>query len=126
MTTWKPGMFERSCDGCTMCCKLPAVPEIDKPANTWCKHCAIGKYCKIYQERPQGCKDFMCLWKVMPDFPEELKPDKCKVIWQMTEDGLTAVATTEYPKAMETLAMKELISKFHAIGVKVYYNGEYL
>ena len=31
--TWEPGMAERQCGGCTMCCKAPAIPEIAKPAN---------------------------------------------------------------------------------------------
>jgi hypothetical protein len=29
---------------------------------------------------------------------EELRPDRCTVVWIMTEDRLTAVATTAYPK----------------------------
>jgi hypothetical protein len=44
--------------------------------------------------------DFMFLWKFMREFPEELRPDRSKVLWTMTEDGTTAIATTEYPKAL--------------------------
>ena len=29
----------RSCDGCTLCCKLLSVEEIDKPQQHWCEHC---------------------------------------------------------------------------------------
>jgi uncharacterized protein len=118
--TWQPGMFERPCGDCTMCCKLPAAPApLNKPAGVWCQHCDKGKGCRIYADRPQGCRDYMCLWKVMPDFPEELRPDRCKVIWQMTEDGTTAVATTEYPQALAAKAQERLMRQFVAAGISV-------
>lgn len=115
-------MFERPCGGCTMCCKLPAAPPSTqlpegKPAGVWCQHCDKGKGCRIYADRPQGCRDFMCLWKVMPDFPEELRPDKCKVMWQLTEDGTRAVATTEYPDKAQ--AQLGLIRSFLRAGIAV-------
>jgi hypothetical protein len=121
--TWHSGMFERSCGGCNACCKVAAVPEIDKPAGQWCEHCAIGQGCRIYAERPQACRDFYCLWKVMPDFPEELRPDRCKVIWQMTEDGEAAVATPDYPERMQTIEQQRLIRQFQLAGVKVHLAG---
>lgn len=55
----------------------------------------------------------------MPDFPEELRPDKCKVIWQMTEDGKTVIALTEYPGVLEKQSQRWLRSQFEKIGVKV-------
>ena len=101
-----------------MCCKLPAAPELDKLAGNWCRHCDKGQGCLIYAERPSGCRAFMCLWKVMPDFPEELRPDRCKVIWTMTEDGNTAVATTEYPKALAAKAQQRLARQFSRAGTR--------
>jgi uncharacterized protein len=117
--TWQPGMFERPCGDCTMCCKLPAAPDLNKPPGVWCQHCDKGKACRIYDDRPQGCRDFYCLWKVMPDFPEELRPDRCKVIWQMTEDGSAAVATTEYPKALNATPQERLVRQFLRLGISV-------
>jgi hypothetical protein len=106
-----------------MCCKLPAAPPpLDKPAGIWCQHCDKGKGCRIYAARPQGCQDFYCLWKVMPDFPEALRPDRCKVIWTMTEDGRTAIATTEYPKALKAKAQERLARQFARAGVSVVLN----
>ena len=117
--TWQPGMFERPCGGCTMCCKLPAAPApLNKPAGQWCQHCDKGEGCRIYDGRPQGCRDFMCLWKIMPDFPEELRPDRCKVIWTMTEDG-RAVATSEYPDILERPAQRRLAGQFARHGIRV-------
>ena len=81
--TWTPGMFERPCGGCTMCCKTPGIPEIGKPPNAWCPNCEKGRGCRVYDQCPEPCRAFYCLWKVMPDFPEELRPDRCKVLWQL-------------------------------------------
>ena len=117
--TWEPGMPERQCGGCTMCCKAFGVPEIDKPAGRWCQHCAAGSGCKIYEQRPRPCRDFYCLWKVMPDFTEALRPDRCKVVWLMTEDGSAAVASTKYPKALKAKAQEKLIRQFSRSGISV-------
>jgi hypothetical protein len=126
--TWKPGDFERPCGDetgrCSACCKLPAAPPSPqipggKQPWQWCQNCDKGQGCRIYETRPQGCRDFMCLWKVMPTFPEELRPDKCKVLWTMTEDGRTAVATTEYPDALKSRLHRWVIEQFVALEVSV-------
>lgn len=108
-----------------MCCRLPAAPPSPqipegKPPWQWCGHCEPGKArCRIYAERPQGCRDYNCLWKVQPTFPEELRPDRCKVIWRMTPDGRTAIATTEHPEKLQTAAQQWLVRQFAAVGVSV-------
>ena len=53
----------------------------------------------------------------MPDFPEELRPDRCKVMWTMTSDDI-AIATTEYPEALEALPQRRLMARFKAVGVR--------
>ncbi len=73
--------MSRACGECTMCCRLPGVVELSKPAGEWCKHCAIGKGCTIYEERPSSCKFFECLWLTDERMPEDLRPDKSKVIF---------------------------------------------
>jgi hypothetical protein len=68
------------CGSCTMCCKLMGVTELKKPTNVWCTHCDIGKGCKIYPDRPTSCREFECLYKMMPKADIALRPDKCKVV----------------------------------------------
>ena len=55
----------------------------------------------------------------MPDFPEELRPDRSKVIWPMSQDGRPAIATTEYPKALQTKEQQMLIQQFVRSGISV-------
>ncbi len=52
----------RECGTCTLCCKVYALPELEKPPGVWCKHCAPGKGCKIHDAPPDPCRLFNCLW----------------------------------------------------------------
>jgi len=78
-----------------MCCKEPAIVELQKPAGEWCVNCDKGAGCKIYEDRPAACKSFECLWlhsqkpHIDPKlrFPEDMRPDKSKVILNKKEDG---------------------------------------
>lgn len=75
------GLVEgRSCDGCTLCCKLLRVPTLDKPRLSWCAHCDIGVGCRIYGERPRECAGFYCTYRWSPELGEEWKPSKCGMV----------------------------------------------
>ena len=68
----------RAFGDCNLCCKIPSVdnPEGFKPdMYSWCTHCDIGVGCKIYDRRPDPCKEFICHW-LRGIIPEELKPNK--------------------------------------------------
>jgi hypothetical protein len=71
----------RDCGECQMCCWMYCVPEMDKPGRTNCKHqCPNG--CAIHEHpRPPICTDFVCCWKKLDWWPEELRPDKCNVVF---------------------------------------------
>jgi hypothetical protein len=66
-----------------MCCKLPPVPEVEKPENVWCRHCTPGaaKPCTIYPTRPPVCVDFACGWLINDGvFGAEWKPSRSKIV----------------------------------------------
>ncbi|MGH6870578.1 MAG: hypothetical protein ACREHE_03645 [Rhizomicrobium sp.] len=65
----------RQCDGCTLCCKVFAIPELDKPGDVLCSHCTLGQGCTIYGTRPQPCRDFFCGWLHETSLGPEWKPD---------------------------------------------------
>ena len=88
------------CGSCTMCCKLMAVTELAKPKNVLCQHCDIGKGCKIYDDRPDNCRSFRCLWlqsQVMGlnALPLQMRPDKCKVVLHTTPDERAIIAKVD-------------------------------
>jgi len=94
---------EKSCGACTMCCKLFEVNWVDrpKPAGKWCHHCAPGRGCAIWQSRPEGCRDYFCVWRIDPELAPEWRPDVAKFI--LTQMGpafpLTVVVDPAQPNA---------------------------
>lgn len=62
-------VLNRSCGGCTVCCKTHAVLEIKKPFGKWCPHCDTSRGCRIYSNHPKACKEFRCEW--IKDFGEK-------------------------------------------------------
>jgi hypothetical protein len=77
-TTLVPG---RSCGPCSLCCKLPRVGSLEKPAGEWCTRCAPGRGgCLIHKDRPSECSDFFCSWLRSPELGEEWRPLSCKMV----------------------------------------------
>lgn len=63
---------------CTLCCGA-------------CKHCT-EEGCGIYENRPEMCRQFECLWKSQPfPIPINLKPNKCGAFMIFGADGAVCV-----------------------------------
>jgi hypothetical protein len=99
-----------SCGDCTKCCELLPVDEIYKPGFTHCHHeipvsddsdprsvgQAVG--CAIYANRPSTCRAWSCNWLLADTWPDEMRPDKCGVVFDGTPetvaiDGVSCTAT---------------------------------
>ena len=63
-----------------MCCKVYRIPDLNKPEGKWCQHCAIGSGCNIYEDRPQQCRDFVCLWMQDTTISPDWKPEISKIV----------------------------------------------
>ena len=88
MTSALPGPAPgRSCDGCTMCCKIFGIPELAKPRHQWCAHCTIGVGCQIYDSRPASCREFVCGYLVDAGVPEHWKPSRSRMVLTTEDDG---------------------------------------
>jgi hypothetical protein len=70
----------RICGSCTMCCKLPRIPVLNKPAGEWCRHCTPGVGCNNYDERAQMCREFFCQWIEDAGLADYWKPEVSKII----------------------------------------------
>src|SRR3569623_1139928 len=67
---------------CTMCCKVMGIEDLEKPTNSWCKHCTSGRGCGIYEARPAEGRAFVCAWLQSDVFGEEWKPSRTKFeVW---------------------------------------------
>jgi hypothetical protein len=99
-------MTENRCGTCTACCRVFAIAEMpEKKAGQWCQHCAVGKGCKVYDERPPTCVEFECLWLLSQKRSDprerlspELRPDRSKVVFSPSTDD-TIMAATLMPNA---------------------------
>lgn len=70
----------RACGSCTLCCKVYALPELDKPPGVWCKHCTPGKGCSIHEFAPAQCQQFFCFWMSDATMPDDWRPDKARFV----------------------------------------------
>ena len=70
----------RACGSCTLCCKVYALAEFEKPPGVWCRECEPGKGCKIHDKAPEQCRKFFCLWMSDAKLPEGWRPDHAKFV----------------------------------------------
>ena len=70
----------RSCDGCTLCCKLLGIEELEKPPAIECEHCTTGTGCRIYAGRPTECRGFHCEYLLDPKLGEEWRPSRSHMV----------------------------------------------
>jgi hypothetical protein len=114
-----------------MCCKLLGIGDtfrgerFHKPAHTWCPHCAVGKGCKVYDERPKPCKEFECLWLTGvlrgENLPPELRPDRCHVIFAPTTDETDIAVHVDFhrPDAWKSKIVKSWIEGIALAGFRL-------
>jgi hypothetical protein len=90
---------KRVCGDCTLCCKIMAIEELAKPANSWCPDCKPGRGCTMYADRPAECECFSWLWLVNDLFDERWKPNKSKLVLTTSEDGIEIRCDPGFPDA---------------------------
>ena len=73
-------MSEKTCGTCSICCKIVAVSDLNKPAHQWCVHNVPHKGCGIWGKHPEVCKAWQCGWILMPQLDEQWKPERCGFI----------------------------------------------
>lgn len=86
----------QDCGECTLCCKLLHIKEVDSKPNEYCKHCDLNVGCNIYDNRPDGCREFQCAWLQMNQVGIEMRPDKCGVLFEKFTDSIMMGATDGY------------------------------
>lgn len=103
------------CDGCGMCCIMPAMPWLDKPHSTKCEHYEVGIGCKIWENRPWQCASFNCWYHLAKHLPKDMNPDICGCYMEKFGDIFVIVTPTGYFEAWYNI--KEFIRQ---AGLKGY------
>jgi Fe-S-cluster containining protein len=116
-----------ACGNCNMCCKLPDVPELRKPANQWCSHCDIGKGCRIYESRPAPCRNFQCLWlesqREKQPLPAELRPDRTRMMLTFAQNRQDVLGFCDAADAWKKPAMLRLLRVLASQGHRVMFSA---
>lgn len=102
----------RTCGECLVCCTDLRIEsdELNKPAGERCRNCIEGGGCAIYEMRPKPCRDFYCLWRIMPNLEDMWRPDRCGILMRpgRVPQGFPAQLATELymvrgPDILETI-----------------------
>lgn len=104
----------RECGECQACCNLVAVEQLRKPYGVNCEHqCSAG--CGIYQNRPGVCRVFACGWKLRPDMPPELRPEKCGLMLAVEESITVANRLDFYVYEVRSGAFSTMPDSFRQV-----------
>lgn len=74
---------KRECGGCTACCFTHSVAEAGKAVThlfDWCSHCTKGVGCSIYEQRPNSCRKYRCLWLRGGFGDDQKRPDQFGIV----------------------------------------------
>ena len=84
-----------------MCCKVPEIPEFEKPPGIWCRHAVPQRGCGIYEGRPSICQAFYCLWMQDAGLGPEWQPTRSKfvVYLQRNNSNLQVAVDPSFPNA---------------------------
>lgn len=118
-------MTNNACGSCNACCKAFTIPDLKK-AGEWCRHCDIGKACRIYETRPEPCVTFECLWlasqkrdSIKERMAPDMRPDKCKVMFCASTNPKVISAVPTHGANFESGRVRTLIDTLVKSGMAV-------
>lgn len=87
----------RKCGGCTECCHTFQIKAVQKPPDCDCEHQVRGTGCRVYENRPEECSSYACLWLIGWG-TEEDRPDRSGVLLSLGPDSLNRPAGQDKKK----------------------------
>jgi hypothetical protein len=77
------------CDGCTACCKAFKIKELNKVPGGICKY-VTENGCSVHgtDKMPEECSLFECAYYQVNKVNENLRPDKCGIIFEKVNDTI--------------------------------------
>lgn len=90
---------DRACGTCTLCCELPDIDEVDKPANELCRHCTRDVGCRAYETRPATCRAFLCAWRTDEGLGAHWDPMVSHMMVYRQGPQFTVLVDPRYPRA---------------------------
>jgi SEC-C motif len=71
----------RTCGACFACCKILNIysETLKKEADVLCPNYQHGMGCTIYDQRPEQCRQWYCVWRFDDVLPHDFSPDKINI-----------------------------------------------
>ncbi len=85
----------RSCENCTLCCKVMRIYELNKPNGVWCSHCKPSVGCTIYDNKPHSCSVFYCGYLSSSELDEKWKPAHSRLVISVDSDNKKIVVNVD-------------------------------
>ena len=113
------------CDGCTLCCMVLPAPWMSSKAGEWCEHCIIGVGCGLWDNgMPEDCKSFTCAYNQLENASVELRPDKCKIIFEKVDNTMfLGTMHPYYNEAYKSKIIQKELMTFYNRGFSVVINS---
>jgi len=108
----------QECGECTLCCVLLEIRDKQSPPLEVCPDCNLNVGCIRYDSRPEDCVNFNCSWKFDDNAHEDMRPDKCHVIFENLSEHIV-FATIDPNYIISDLVMKQ-IAAFQRSGNSVF------
>lgn len=119
----------RQCGTCVECCVVPEAPYLDKARLERCSKLGETKGCSDYENRPEECKGFHCMW-LLDGLDKELRPDRCGLIVATNLEAFRKVGIPHTVVVWETWRtaatygaggrLVDFIARTHAVVVNTY------
>jgi hypothetical protein len=105
-------LADRSCAGCSLCCSLLSVAELEKPPLVPCGNCLVGSGCRIYPQRPTECRQFYCGYLLRADLDSRWKPSRSGLVVAFDEPPY-AVAIHVDPATPDAWHIEPYFTQIH-------------
>lgn len=117
----------RNCGECTACCSdlLIDTPELQKQNAVLCTHCTKSGGCSIYDDRPEVCRNWYCLWRQLPNLDDAWRPDRIGLMGHTygASDGYSQTIKWNVigpPGMLKSKRVLSVFATFVQMGVGVY------
>lgn len=91
------------CSKCGACCVAPDIAALDKPLGLRCPHLAPDNLCRVYDRRPQVCRDYaadaLCERIAAPTLEERVRKYLAHFELTAEADQVAALGQTSMARA---------------------------
>jgi len=110
---------DRECGKCTACCVELTIedPALTKLPGINCKHLKKNKGCNIYDDRPETCRKWFCMWRFMPLLGEEWRPDLKGILIKRSYNNIPIGYDGKIALTFEIIGKKSIVNDIEFIEV---------